>query len=241
MNREKKRKAYCIAVTSLKGGVGKTTISVNLASALSTIGHKVLLVDGSIYNPGIALALGIEDNAEGLRKIMKEGNLKESVISDKRTGLDLLLVDKPMLTVKIAKPNIVRLLDKVKDSYEFVIIDVPHNIPMDMLFRFIDEIMITATPDMPAVAHLPKLYSILRRKRIRSGLIMNAVERRGYDLDYNTIRESTGIDPLGELPRDENVYRCAMDGTPVVLKYRNSPFSVGIYRIAKAVERRQKI
>jgi ATP-binding protein involved in chromosome partitioning len=58
-----------IAVGSGKGGVGKTTLSVNLAIALSKMGHKVGLLDGDVYGPNVPLMLGTNEQPKVMGEI----------------------------------------------------------------------------------------------------------------------------------------------------------------------------
>jgi len=63
-----------IAVGSGKGGVGKTTLAVNLAIALTKMGHKVGLLDGDVYGPNVPLMLGTNEQP----KVMGENRLRPS-------------------------------------------------------------------------------------------------------------------------------------------------------------------
>jgi ATP-binding protein involved in chromosome partitioning len=66
-----------VAVGSGKGGVGKTTVSVNLALALSRLGHRVGLLDADVYGPNVPLMMGVSENpltdGQRIRPIAKEG------------------------------------------------------------------------------------------------------------------------------------------------------------------------
>jgi MinD superfamily P-loop ATPase len=61
---------YIIRMSSQKGGVGKTTIAVNLSTALSVKGYRVLLVDADIYNPCITFYLGLRSPTVGFKDVL---------------------------------------------------------------------------------------------------------------------------------------------------------------------------
>ena len=68
---------YLVAVGSGKGGVGKTTVSVNLAISLARLGRKIGLLDADVYGPNVPLMMGTQEtpvgNAERIRPIEKYG------------------------------------------------------------------------------------------------------------------------------------------------------------------------
>ena len=57
-----------VAVGSGKGGVGKTTVSVNLALALARLGRRVGLLDADVYGPNVPLMMGVNEPPQGLRR-----------------------------------------------------------------------------------------------------------------------------------------------------------------------------
>lgn len=82
---------YLIGVSSQKGGVGKTTISVNLSVALKSFNYKVLLIDSDTSNPSIGFHMGLEKANIGYRDVVYgRADLEDAVAVHGATGLHVL-------------------------------------------------------------------------------------------------------------------------------------------------------
>lgn len=117
-----------IAVTNLKGGIGKTTTVVNVGAGLALKGARVLLVDVDAQG-NLALALGVRPR-HTLYEVLVDGAAPAGCITNARPNLDLLAADESLLT---AQPTIARRADwtrvleqalrPIKASYDFIFVD----------------------------------------------------------------------------------------------------------------------
>ncbi len=117
-----------VAVTNLKGGIGKTTTVVNLSAGLALKGARVLLVDVDAQG-NLAMALGVKPRRT-LYEVLVDGARAADCITPARPNLDLLAADESLLAAQPAiarRSDWARVLEQaispIKGSYEFVIID----------------------------------------------------------------------------------------------------------------------
>ena len=117
-----------VIVTSIKGGVGKTTVSSSTAYALSAQGYKVLAVDMDLGAGGLDIALGCENTvAPPVTDVLSgAASLEDAVISSPFENLDF--ISSPMTKdsfIPITEEQMEKALSLMKNAYDFVIFDMP--------------------------------------------------------------------------------------------------------------------
>lgn len=125
------KQAKIIVVTSVKGGTGKTTTTINLAGILEKLNKKILLVDLDIYASGIAVALNVKNEKDLFILIEDLNNNRFSNLDDYITkyddSIDLLLAPKdPRNASKINSKYLNIVLAKAKLKYDVILIDTNH-------------------------------------------------------------------------------------------------------------------
>ena len=125
--------AIIISMTNQKGGVGKTTSTINLGAALAETGRRVLLVD---FDPQGSLSVGLGVNPHNLDQsiynllLSREYSFDEIVLSTATEGMDLLPANidlsaaEVQLVSEVAREqSLKRVLDRIRDRYDFILID----------------------------------------------------------------------------------------------------------------------
>lgn len=164
----------CIAVANQKGGVGKTTTSVNLSAALGTAGKKVLLID--LDPQGNATSgVGIDkmsDVTSIYDVLIDETNIKDAIIKTEFKNLSVIPATTSLAGAEIELVSIddreTRLKQRVaeiKDEYDFIIIDCPPSLGLLTLNSFVctDTILIPLQCEFYALEGLSQLVQTIRQ------------------------------------------------------------------------------
>lgn len=217
---------YTVRISSQKGGVGKTTVSVNLAVALKLIGHKVLVVDADYVNPVVGFHLGLEEINRGFRSVMLgKAKLTSSVSIHSPTGLHVLGGE---MTQKMFEPNQVQIrrFDKLlkKTAYDFIIIDTPPGFSQQNFFGYSNEAAIIITPDIQATASAMRLSQIFDRLHLKHNIVLNRVRSRRWELNVSEIEETYGSKVSAIFPEDDNVPMSIAAHIPAFLFNKRAPF-----------------
>ncbi|MDE1874338.1 MAG: MinD/ParA family protein [Candidatus Micrarchaeota archaeon] len=227
-------KPLIIGVISQKGGVGKTTVAVNLAVALRMRDYKVLLIDGDTSNPSIGIDLGMEDENRGYKELVATNAPLDKLASiHGASGLHVItgtLHTRPFIPLR---SQVSRLEKKLrKSSYDFIVIDSPPGYHNDDEFGFWDEAVIVSTPDMPAITACLRLEQTLSKAKVKHSLVLNMVRGRRYELRQDEIQDAFSCKIAGVLPADDAVNSALAERIPVFLSNKGASFSKAMGRLS---------
>ncbi|MCM3746711.1 septum site-determining protein MinD [Paenibacillus pasadenensis] len=215
-----------IVITSGKGGVGKTTTSANLGTALALLGKKVAMVDTDIGLRNLDVVMGLENRIIYDLVDVAEGRvrLQQALVKDKRFD-DLSMLPAAQTKDKSAvTPEQVRdIVLELKKDYDYVIIDCPAGIEQGFrnAIAGADRAIVVTTPENAAVRDADRVIGLLEGSQIPAKLIINRIRhsmvKNGEMLDIDDICQVLAIDLLGIVPDDECVIKAANTGEPTVM------------------------
>ena len=211
-----------IVITSGKGGVGKTTATLNIGAALALKGAHVMLVDTDIGLRNLDVVMGLEDKIVYDLVDVVEGKcrLRQALVEDPRFFGRLHLLPAAQTRDKnvVTADQMRALVGELVQGADYVLIDCPAGIEQGFqnAVAGADRVIgILRAYDLPA----PRLII----NRIRAGMV-----RRGDMMSTSDMLEFLGCDLLGVIPDDETVIRAGNLGEPVArgntqvsLAYRN--------------------
>jgi ATP-binding protein involved in chromosome partitioning len=241
-----------ITVGSGKGGVGKTTVAVNLAIALARMGHKVGLLDADVYGPNVPLMMGIRDQpyaVEGRIVPLEQYGVKLMSMGFVNPGDKPLIWRGPML--HSVMQQFIRQV--AWGELDFLLVDLPPGTG-DVALSLIQSAPITGsivvtTPSEVSLEDCRKAVLMFRQVKVELlGMVENMsyliVPDTGQKLDIfgegggKRTAEAMEIPFLGSLPLDSQVRAGGDTGRPVALLGAENPQAAPYYAIARNVEER---
>jgi ATP-binding protein involved in chromosome partitioning len=241
-----------VAIGSGKGGVGKTTVSVNVAIALSRLGNRVGLLDADVYGPNVPLMMGVSEapltDGQRIRPILKEGlrvmsmgflnpgdkplvwrgpmlhNVMQQFLRQVDWGeLDYLIIDLPPGTGDVQ----LSLMQSTKLTGA-VVVTTPSDVSLEDARKAVHMFQQVKVPVLGMVENMSYLIAPQSKERI---------DVFGYGAGKKTA-EVMGIPFLGELALIPEIRKGGDSGKPVGLEGPASELAAGFYAVAKQVEAR---
>jgi ATP-binding protein involved in chromosome partitioning len=243
-----------VAVGSGKGGVGKTTLAVNLALALAKLGFKTGLLDADVYGPNVPLMLGAT-------------NVQPRVVGENRIepisvhGLKVISVgllnpgDKPLIWRGPMLHSIIRqFLGQVEwGQLDYLVVDLPPGTG-DVALSLIQTVPLTAsivvsTPSDVSLQDARKAIEMFRQMKVDiAGIVENmsyfVCPHCNHEIDIfsrggaeKTARQF-GVEFLGSIQLDPEIRRSGDEGKPAVLEGENSPHAKALFEFARKVAER---
>jgi len=232
-----------IVITSGKGGVGKTTTTANLGTALAQLGHSVVLVDADIGLRNLDVVMGLENRIvfHVVDAVRGKCTVQKALIKDRRLeNLWLLPASQTDDKDAVTPEDMRKLIGELKASYDFVIIDCPAGIEQGFknAIAGADEAIVVATPEVSSIRDADRVVGLLAAAEVSARLIVNRISphlvKRGDMLSQADVIEILALDLLGGIPLDDPLISTTNKGVPAVLEGKSLAAKEFI-RIAKTI------
>ena len=225
-------KGRTIVITSGKGGVGKTTATANVGTALATRGHKVVVIDTDIGLRNLDVIMGLENRIVYDLVNVIEGTcrLRQAMIQDKNR-LELYLIPAAQTRDKdsITPSQLKNLCGELEDDFDYIIIDCPAGIEQGFknAVAAAGEAVIVTTPEVSAIRDADRVIGLLEASGLhRPKLIINRISaemvKRGDMMGQEDVESLLAVEVIGLVPADERTVAAANRGVPAVHDPRSS-------------------
>lgn len=246
-----------IAVSSGKGGVGKSTVAVNLAVGLAKIGARVGIMDADVYGPNVPLMLGV---AHKQPEVANGQLMPIEAHGVKMISMAVLApADKPMILRGPMLHGVVRqfLTDVNWGELDYLIVDMPPGtgdvqLSLAQLVPVQGAVLVT-TPQNVSIADVRRALKMFEQVAVP---LLGIIENMSYFIPpdmpekrYNIFGEGGGrnladeysVPFLGEVPLGMEVREAGDKGTPVVISEPTSPQAIAFMKVAEEVARQISI
>jgi flagellar biosynthesis protein FlhG len=235
-----------IAVTGGKGGVGKTTVAVNLATALASRGKEVMLLDGDLGLANVDVFLGLSPRLT-LADVLSGGATLEEVVMDTPQGFTVVpaasgiaqLADLDTMT----HLGLVRAFGDISQRLDVMVVDTAPGIAGSVLqfSQAAQQVLVVICDEPASLTDAYALIKILSRdhgvKQFR--VLVNQVRGRGlgqalfqrFERVVNRFLQ-VDLDYVGEVPEDPFLRRAIREQRPVVTAYPSCPASMALKTLA---------
>ncbi len=240
-----------IAVTSGKGGTGKTNVVANLAYALSLAGEKVMILDADLGLGNMDILLGITSKYT-IQDILKGRRNLSEVIIEGPEGIKILPAGSGIQELSHLsegeKLNLMAEFDLFEDEIDTFLIDTGAGISSNVMYFNVmaQEIIVVLSPEPTSITDAYAIMKVLSTKYSETHfkLLVNEVKNeRSALVVYNNICNvadkflNISIDFLGYITHDENVPKAVMQQTMVLQQYPDSPASKCFTSLAEKLKK----
>lgn len=235
-----------IVITSGKGGVGKTTITANLGSALARLGYKIALIDADFGLRNLDLLLGLEQRIvyTAIDVLEKQCSIEKALVRDKRQPNLVLLPAAQNRTKESINPDQMKqLVEQLDKQFDYILIDSPAGIEMGFRNAITpaQEAIIVTTPEMAAVRDADRVVGLLESEEIKKiHLIVNRLRPEMIQLNQmisvEDILDLLVIPLIGIIPNDERIIVSTNRGEPLVLEEPPSVPAMAFSNIARRLD-----
>jgi septum site-determining protein MinD len=224
-----------VGILSGKGGVAKTTSTVNLGAAFNYFGRDVTIVDGNLSTPNLGLHLGVPVVPISLHDVLKGKNdILESVYKH-NSGLKIIPASLSLDDLKDVKPeNLGKILMRLDGLTDIVLIDGAPGIGGDALtvINAVEDVIIVTNPELPAITDALKISKFVEGmgKNVK-GIILSKTGE-DHDLSEENVEKMLDSPIIATIPYDKAIRKSLVMKEPVIYCSPRSKSAVAYKKLA---------
>lgn len=233
--------ANIISVFSPKGGVGKTTVTTNIATALALEGKKVLVIDSNLQFGDSSMALKINPNLTvsdlvNDMSILDNEDIDE-YIAKNETGVYVISAPlKPEQADLVTPDHIKQIVEKLRTKFQYIVLDCPNYFNDIVLgcFDISNRVLLIATLDITTIKNISNsinLVDSLNYPKDLFEIVLNKVNEK-FGVKIKEFEETLNTKVWAKIPYDDKfVIECLNVGTPCVVKNPKNKVSKAFFDI----------
>lgn len=228
-----------IVVTSGKGGVGKTTTSINLGAAINYFGKEVLVVDGNLTTPNLGIHLNSPEVPVSFNHVLNNQADLSEAIYEHESGIKIIPSSLSLKELKKIKPEKIKnFSSKMRDIADYVILDCSAGLYKDTksILEAADEVLIVTNAEMPAITDALKALKIAEElKKPVLGIVVTRVRKDKIEMQPNAVKDMLEANVLGMIPEDLTIKKSLNLKDAVVNAYPKSHAARAYKEIASKI------
>ncbi len=245
---EQQQKPRIIAVTSGKGGVGKTNVAVNLAVSLRLFGVQVMLLDADMALGNVDILLGL-DVRHDLREVLLEGKELEDVVVEGPRGIRILPGASGVEEMaRLSDGQLESFLQKLRRycaRMDYVVVDTAPGISPTVINCLLaaDELVVVTNPEPAALTDAYAVLKVLKRRKPEAGnspyVVVNQTGSKEEALrSFDRLRSAAGrflqwdLEYLGSVAADDIVSVAARRQVDFLTHYASAACSQDVRKLA---------
>lgn len=226
-----------IALVSGKGGVGKTTTTLNLGHALHRKGVNTLLLDANLATPNLGLQLGLLNPQGTLNKFLRKEKELKDIVYKHESGLTLIPSSLNFVDFQKTNPQkITEIFEHLDNLTDVVLVDAPSGLGYELsqILKNTDEVLIVVQPTLSSVMDALKTIQLAQvHNNTIAGIVLNMSHFRGWsEMKQEEIENILGHPVIANIRYDQKFRKALLQQSPVHRLYPRSNVAKEYRKIA---------